>query len=68
MLMNMNRIKEIAKKMNINPRSMNKKDLIRCIQDKEGNIPCFKTDQPTCDQYDCCWRSDCQPGALIPMS
>ena len=40
-------------------RQMNKKELIRYIQEQEGNIPCFKTDQPFCDQDDCCWRSDC---------
>lgn len=66
--MNMNKIREIAKNMSINSGSRNKKDLIRCIQEKEGNIPCFKTDQPSCNQYDCCWRDDCQPGAMITMS
>lgn len=66
--MNINKVRGIAKKMSIDPGSMNKKDLIRFIQEKEGNTPCFKTDPPSCDQYDCCWRSDCQPGAVIALS
>jgi hypothetical protein len=65
--MNMNKIREIAKRMSIDPGSMDKKELIRFIQEQEGNIPCFKTDQPSCDQYDCCWRGDCKPGEAIAM-
>jgi hypothetical protein len=66
--MTMNTIKERAKKMGIDAESMLKKDMIRSIQKKEGNTPCFKTDLASCDQYECCWRSDCQPGALIALS
>jgi hypothetical protein len=66
--MHINAIRKIAKKMNIDPRSMDKKELIRSIQIKEGNFPCFKTDPSFCDEYDCCWRTDCQPGALIGIS
>ncbi len=36
-----------------------KKDLIREIQRKEGNYPCFATASNRCDQMACCWRSDC---------
>lgn len=66
--MNMKNIKEIASNMNIDPGSMNKKDLIRFVQEKEGNTPCFKTNLPSCDQFDCCCRNDCQPGAIITLS
>jgi hypothetical protein len=52
-------IRVIAKNMGINPRKMNKSDLIRTIQIKEGNTPCFKTASSDCDQKDCLWRSDC---------
>jgi hypothetical protein len=61
-------IRELAKKMSIDSESMDKKDLIRNIQEREGNTPCFKTDQAPCYQYGCCWRIDCQPGALITIS
>jgi len=66
--MNMNKIKDIARNMNLDPGSMNKKDLIRLVQEKEGNTPCFKTDVQSCDQFDCCWRNDCQPGGIITLS
>jgi len=63
--MNVQTIKAIAKKMSIEPGSMNKLELVRSIQEKEGNLPCFKTAQASCDQLDCCWRSDCKPGGVI---
>ena len=66
--MHMNTIRAIAKKMNITPGYKDKKELIRFIQEQEGNIPCFRTEQPACDQYDCCWRDDCKPGETIAMS
>ena len=60
--MRMNEIRAMAKQRNIAPRSMNKKELIRAVQQAEGNTPCFMTNQPSCDQHECCWRSDCKPG------
>jgi len=38
-----------------------KQELIRSIQEKQGDAPCFQTGKEYCDQYDCCWRRDCQP-------
>jgi len=52
-------IRVIAKKMGINPKRMNKSDLIKSIQIKEGNTPCFKTAGSFCAQEDCLWRNDC---------
>jgi hypothetical protein len=52
-------IRVIAKNKGIDPRNMNKSDLIRTIQTKEGNFPCFKRAGSDCDQKDCLWRSDC---------
>ena len=52
-------IRMIAKSMGINPKKMNKTDLIRSIQIEEGNKPCFKTADTYCDQADCLWKSDC---------
>lgn len=60
--MNMQQIREKARAMQIVPGSMNKITLIRAIQEKEGNISCFKTEVTKCDQLTCCWRSDCKPG------
>ena len=53
-------IKAIAKKMGISVGKMKKADLIRTIQETEGNAPCFQTgNMETCGQENCCWRSDC---------
>ena len=52
-------IRVMAKNMDINPKKMSKTDLIRSIQIKEGNTPCFKTADAPCDQTDCLWRNDC---------
>ncbi|MBI5491541.1 MAG: SAP domain-containing protein [Deltaproteobacteria bacterium] len=38
---------------------MKKPDLIREIQVKEGNFPCFGTAAEYCDQWLCCFRGDC---------
>ena len=38
---------------------MVKTDLIRAIQEKEGNSPCYQNVYD-CWQYDCLWRPDCQ--------
>jgi len=66
-IVKMKNIREIAEKMHLKPGTMNKQDLIRSIQEKEGNTPCFKMEQPFCGQYDCCWRSDCKPGDMKEM-
>jgi Rho termination factor, N-terminal domain len=62
--MKMSEIRERAERMGVNPRAMNKQDLIRAIQAQEGYDSCFKTEWHACDQYDCCWRSDCKPGEM----
>jgi hypothetical protein len=56
-------LKKKAKKINLQPGTMNKTELIRAIQKAEGNFPCFKTaSQGSCDQRGCCWREDCLAG------
>ena len=57
--MNLKETKAIAKKMGIQAGKMKKADLIRTIQIAEGNTPCFQTGVTSCDQENCCWRSDC---------
>lgn len=57
--MTVKEIKAIAKKMGINAGKMKKTDLVRSIQAAEGNTPCFQTGVTSCDQENCCWRSDC---------
>ncbi|MCB2182116.1 MAG: hypothetical protein KQH63_08840 [Desulfobulbaceae bacterium] len=60
--MKMTEIKKVAVNLGIKPGRMKKGDLIKAVQSKEGNFPCFQVKTDFCDQFDCCWRSDCQPG------
>ena len=60
--MKIQKVREKAKKLGVNSFGMKKVDLIRAIQSREGNVPCFKTGLDSCDQYECCWRSECFSG------
>ena len=59
--MNMKQIRKKAAKKGVKAGKMRKVDLIRAIQNHEGNFPCFLTKNDSCDQADCCWSSDCLP-------
>ena len=58
-IMTIYEIRVIAANMGIDPRKKNKANLIKTIQLKEGNVPCFKTAGSYCDQEDCLWQRDC---------
>ncbi len=60
--MNMAEIKTKAKGLGIKVGKLRKGDLIRSIQKKEGNFPCFETAKQYCSQKACCWRDACLPG------
>ena len=36
-----------------------KQELIRSIQEMQGEDPCFQSGKEFCDRYDCGWRHDC---------
>lgn len=58
--MKMDEIKEIAKKHDIKAGKMKKSDLVRAIQQAEGNPACFDTGQAECcGQQACLWKEDC---------
>ena len=59
--MDMATIKEKAKQLGIQVGKMKKVDLIRAIQHKEGNFPCFETAKDYCNQISCAWRKGCLP-------
>jgi len=51
-------IRIMAKKWDVDARvTRSKQDIIRDIQTKEGNAPCFRT-QEEC-KNDCLWKEDC---------
>jgi hypothetical protein len=59
--MQMKKIREIAKKIGVDPGKMSRTDLIRAIQRAEGNADCFATTQVNeCNQAKCLWRVDCK--------
>lgn len=58
--MNLDQIKAIAKEKGIKPGRMKKAELVRVIQESEGNNQCFVTGQADrCGQDECLWREDC---------
>lgn len=42
-----------------------RRELIRSIQEKKGEAPCFQTGRKSCDRYDCTWRDECKPGEVL---
>lgn len=58
--MNMNEIKAVAKERGVNAGRLKKADLLRALQEGEGNVACFETGQAgACGQPHCLWREDC---------
>lgn len=57
--MKMVEIKQKAVTLGLKPGRMKKSELIKAVQSKEGNFPCFQMATDYCDQYSCCWRADC---------
>lgn len=58
--MKLDGVKKIAEQHGIKTGKLRKADLIRAIQQSEGNQPCYGTGQATsCGQPHCSWRDDC---------
>jgi hypothetical protein len=58
--MKLDEIKEIARRHNIKPGKSKKSELVRAIQQAEGNDPCFDSGKASqCGQEGCMWRGDC---------
>ncbi|MEW6595782.1 MAG: Rho termination factor N-terminal domain-containing protein [Thermodesulfobacteriota bacterium] len=62
--MKMPEIRSKAQQLGIRPGKMSKTELIRAIQQQEGNTPCFATAMSRCEQTACCWRDDCLKMAM----
>ena len=59
--MKVQEIREMAQSMEIAPGKMRKSDLVRAIQEKEGNSTCFDTGcSAGCGQQQCLWMADCK--------
>lgn len=58
--MKIDEIKAIAKQHQIKVGKATKSDLVRAIQQAEGNYPCFGSNRSLeCGQSNCLWREDC---------
>jgi hypothetical protein len=59
--MKVQEIKDIAARKGIKAGSMKKAELVRAIQQAEGNEACFETGKADiCGQDQCLWREDCK--------
>jgi len=62
--MHIQTIRSIAKERGIKAGRMTKADMIRTIQQQEGNFDCFGSAlDGYCDQGACSWREDCLGGS-----
>jgi len=58
--MKLEEIKEIAKQHDIKVGKLKKAELVKAIQEAEGNEVCFDSGKAAdCGQSECLWRSDC---------
>ena len=57
--MTMGEIKDKAKNLGITAGTMKKTELVRAIQNAEGNQACYGTTNGTCQWTECCFRPDC---------
>jgi hypothetical protein len=64
--MNIAKTRDIARGLGIQPDNLFKTELIKTIQTKEGNFPCYGTAlDGNCDQLGCCWRDECFEAARL---
>jgi len=60
--MKIQKVRAIAKENGVKSAGMTKGEIIRAIQEAEGNFPCFGTARDGhCDQGDCAWKEYCLP-------
>ena len=58
--MKITEIKEIARQYNLKVGKVTKSELVRSIQEAEGNQQCFASkSSEECGQDSCAWREDC---------
>ncbi len=59
--MKVDEVREIGRKRGLKPGKLKKAELIRTIQDAEGNNACYETGKAgECGQDQCLWRDDCK--------
>jgi hypothetical protein len=57
--MHIDEVKKRAQEIGIEPGNMSQGELIRVIQEAEGNPPSFGNNDGNCPHRACCWWDDC---------
>ena len=57
--MTVKELQKIASGLGVESRGLKKAELIRAIQNAEGNFDCFGTANDYCDQLNCLFRREC---------
>lgn len=57
--MNLTEIRKRADEIGVIAEGRNKPELIRAIQEAEGNPPSFGNNDGSCPYTGCCWWDDC---------
>jgi DNA-binding IscR family transcriptional regulator len=57
--MTISELKTKAQKLGLKPKKEKKADIVRMIQGKENNTPCFGKNDGSCGQLTCCFFKDC---------
>lgn len=52
-------IKQKAKTLGLKIAKKSNAEVIKSIQQAEGNFPCFQSAHGSCSQQECLWRIDC---------
>lgn len=64
-----NEVRRIAKDLGVKTTRIKKADMIKLIQQQEGNYACFgSAEGGFCDQEQCLWREDCLPVSVKQTS
>ncbi len=58
---NLKEVQAMGKELGIKVAGLKKAELIRKVQEAEGNFPCFQCEgaADNCDENGCLWRSEC---------
>ena len=57
--MKLSAVRQKADALGVATKGMKKAELIRAIQEAEGNPPSFGNNDGNCPYEDCCWCDDC---------
>ena len=67
--MKLEEIRQLARDRGLKPAKLTKRELVKLIQNSEGNFDCFSSAvDGHCDQLACFWREDCFQEGTAPVA